>query len=625
MKKPDFLIGCNYWASNAGALMWRHFDPQIVEKDIGALSNYGVNCIRIFPNWEDFQPIKKAHKPNTEYNKLSPFLIRTEERPLLYEKFPESGLSERQVENFKFLLETAKKHNVKVIVAFITGWMSGRLFLPEALNGMNLISDPEAILWQRAFIKDMISEIKHYDNIIAWELGNECNCLDYQVNEKETELWISSIESAIRLADDTRPVYSGMHGARVQGPWNLLVQSKYLDMMTTHPYPAFTNYCGIEHIREMRASLHSAAETAYYAAIARKPCLVEEIGTLGPVYLSDEYAGEYFERALFTSLAVGTPGFLWWCAFEQNGLNFAPYDTVTLEQNLGLMYRNHQPKPVIKKLKEVSADLKEIGALPTPQADAVAVLAHATDQWKTAYGAFMLGVQSGRFVDYSYEEQILKNSDYYILPCIRGASALASFVIDTLKERVLNGAKLLITNAGGFISGFEELTGLKVYGRESVSCKKSFTIGKRSFEIACGSKLLTTAGKAKVLIKDDNGDILLSENKFGKGKVLFFNAPLEDFYSESYKPEDSGLHEIYNIFFAEKEKIFAVESDRCMVTTHELEEGKLAVMLNNYDNNVCLKFRLKDGYQIVKSLHVETSGDELTFKKKYAYFEIEKR
>ena len=67
-------------------------------------------------------------------------------------------------------------------------------------------------------------------------MGNECNCLDYQVNEKETELWISSIESAIRLADDTRPVYSGMHGARVQGPWNLLVQSKYLDMMTTHPY-----------------------------------------------------------------------------------------------------------------------------------------------------------------------------------------------------------------------------------------------------------------------------------------------------------------------------------------------------------------------------------------------------
>lgn len=624
MDKQEFLIGCNYWASNAGALMWRHFEPATVEKDIEMLANYGVNCIRIFPNWEDFQPIKYAHKPNSEYNKKLPFVIRVGERPMLYEKFPESGLSEKQVENFKVLLESAKKHGIKVIVAFITGWMSGRLFMPEALINKNLITDPEAILWERLFIRDFIGQIKGYENIVAYELGNECNCLNYDVNEKQSELWISAIESAIRLADNTRPVYSGMHGANIQGVWNLLIQGRYLDTVTTHPYPPFTRFCCIENLREMRASLHAAAESAYYTGISRKPCLVEEIGTLGPGYLSDDFADEYFERALFTSLSIGATGFLWWCAFEQNGLNFAPYDVNTLEQNLGLLYRNYQPKPVIKKLKEVSSDLKKIGVLPTPDADAVLLLTHATDQWKYAYGAFMLGVQSGRFIDFCYEEQNLKTSNYYIIPCLYSGSAYASFVIDEIKEKVINGANLLITNEGGFMYEFEELTGLKVFARDCVMTEKSFVIEGREIKINCDCNLRLVSSKAKSLIMDNNGEILLSENKYGKGRVLFFNGPLESYYTSSYKPENLGLEEIYKIFFNNDEKVFSINSNRCMVTTHTLDDSKIGVMINNYEETNVLTCSLKSGYKVVKNINAEIKQDTISLQKKYAYLELEK-
>lgn len=56
MKNTDFIIGCNYWASNAGTEMWVQFDEKAIEKDIKILSEHGLNVIRAFPIWRDFQP-----------------------------------------------------------------------------------------------------------------------------------------------------------------------------------------------------------------------------------------------------------------------------------------------------------------------------------------------------------------------------------------------------------------------------------------------------------------------------------------------------------------------------------------------------------------------------------------
>ena len=38
----EFILGCNYWASNAGADMWRDFDIECIDKDIRILGGSGV-------------------------------------------------------------------------------------------------------------------------------------------------------------------------------------------------------------------------------------------------------------------------------------------------------------------------------------------------------------------------------------------------------------------------------------------------------------------------------------------------------------------------------------------------------------------------------------------------------
>ena len=53
----EFILGCNYWASNAGAEMWRNFDSGVIKEDLRGLKENGVTHMRVFPNWRDFQPI----------------------------------------------------------------------------------------------------------------------------------------------------------------------------------------------------------------------------------------------------------------------------------------------------------------------------------------------------------------------------------------------------------------------------------------------------------------------------------------------------------------------------------------------------------------------------------------
>jgi endo-1,4-beta-mannosidase len=264
--------------------------------------------------------------------------------------------------------------------------MSGALFVPTALYGENFVSSPIAKYFEQLFIKGFIERFRERECIIAWDLGNECNNNAAVKNRWEVANWIATITNAIRAADPTRPIYSGMHFTRINNDWNAEMLALYTDMQTTHPYPAYTDYCDSEGLNEMRASLHAAAESVYVADISNQPCLVEEIGSLSPITLSDDYLPEYIEKSLFSSFQYNTTGYLWWCAFEQDKLDFPPYDCNQLERNLGLAYADYTAKPVLNKMKKMSDVVKELGVLPTPKADAVCVLTFAVDQWKRTCG-----------------------------------------------------------------------------------------------------------------------------------------------------------------------------------------------------------------------------------------------
>ena len=303
-RSGEFLTGCNYWASNAGMYMWRRWEPQTVAKDIAALSEKGVNVMRVFPLWSDFQPLTPVLGARGEWRG-----VRQADGPLANA----AGVDETMLARFRFLCDEAGKRKVRLVVGLVTGWMSGRLFVPPAFEGRDVVADPEANLWQVRFIRRFVAEFKDHPAVAAWDLGNECNCLG-DVGGPESWRWMNTIASAIRLEDPSRPIVSGMHSPQTQlgAPWCLQYQGELTDVLCTHPYPLFTAGCATDPFDTLRSETHPVAESLLYAAISGRPCFVEEAGDLGRCTASPERAAANLRVAAFSSWAHGLGAYVWW-------------------------------------------------------------------------------------------------------------------------------------------------------------------------------------------------------------------------------------------------------------------------------------------------------------------------
>ena len=172
LDKGSFYVGVNYWASNAGIYMWQNWDEEVVRKDMKLLTDCGIKVFRIFPLWSDFQPIKTHYDYGSRIKD-----IRLGEKPL--DDSPEgiAGVDPVMIERFGKLLNIGQEYGVTFVIGLVTGWMSGRLYMPPALEGRKPLTDHLAIKWQLKFVKYMVNKFKNHPSIVAWELGNECNCM----------------------------------------------------------------------------------------------------------------------------------------------------------------------------------------------------------------------------------------------------------------------------------------------------------------------------------------------------------------------------------------------------------------------------------------------------------------
>ena len=524
--------GVNYWASHAGTNMWRDWRPDVVEKDFSVLAGYGTTVVRVFPLWPDFQPVSALRSAAGDLRGYG-----TGEEKILA---PDSdGMDPEMLDRFQVMADLAEKYHLKLIVGLLTGWMSGRLFVPPVLDRLNLFTDPEALRWEGRFIRRFIGRFKSHPAIVAWEPGNECNCLsrlDDKAGEAASWHWLDFIVSSIRAADPSRPVYSGMHGCRRPDPngnWNLFLQGELCDGLTTHPYPLFTPHCGKSALNTLPAVLHSTAETLLYRGISGKPAFVEEIGTLGPGMLSKARTAAYLRTALLSAWVHDCRAFLWWCAFDQDHLDHAPYRWQALERELGLFRADRQPHPAGVELKRTVEWLNALpfDRLPPRRVDAAVILSHNQEKWKTAYGSFLLAKQAGFEVEFtSNRRPEIPEASFYWLPAVNASDALDKEYYRKLREKVQDGASLLVTDIGrGILQPFAEFFGCEI----DYTALKPETV--RFTDTGSGTEIQFTrevtrkliAGSSEVLIQDDGGSPLLTVNRFGKGRVFYLNCAPE--------------------------------------------------------------------------------------------------
>lgn len=569
----DFILGCNYWASNAGTEMWRDWDPKAIEKDLSTLSSYGVSHLRVFPNWRDFQPVKAMYADGA----------RVSEYQMENETLPTNPyfLDETMMGRFANFCDLCDKYQIKLIVGLLTGWMSGRLYIPSALYNKNLFTDNVALLFEIRFIKGFVEWFKDRDCIYAWDLGNECNCLSACPSEAAATVWTATISNAIRVADPTRQVVSGMHGLKVKDAnWTISGQGEFTDILTTHPYPVFVPFAAKDEIGSYRTTMHATAETKYYSDLSGKPGLVEELGTLGPQVCSNEVAADFLRCNLFSNLANNSLGVMWWCANEQTNLDFAPYEWNCCEVELGMLDKNGEAKPVLKEMKKFADFVKTLDTLPKAQEDAVCVISPHNDAWGIGYMTYALAKQAGVNLRFAFSEKEIPESKVYMIPSV---SWINRRDLDRIKERVYNGADLYISLGGAYLSEFGEFAGIKFEDSRMSGDGGEITLDGEKIPYTRGRVFHISATNAEVLAKNDKGEVMMTRAEYGKGRVFFVNFPLESNMLQEVGAFDKKRCKVYEKFFSEvtEAKPVRKNNDYVALTIHKGEEKTYCVAVNH--------------------------------------------
>ena len=615
----DFIIGCNYWASNAGTEMWRNWDEAAVREDLRVLSENGVEYMRVFPNWRDFQPVIPIYAYRAELVKYCLEGDREPENP--------DYLDETMVLRFRKFCDICEEFGVKLIVGILTGWMSGRAFLPPALYDKNLYTDSTALLFEQRFIRGMVTRFRDHKAIYAWDLGNECNCLSAPISNDVVTNWSLTVANAIRAYDNTRPVVSGMHAlspGKDNGDWTIAGQAEACDILTTHPYPYWAKFTDRDKIGSIRTALHATAENKMYSDIGGRPCLVEETGTMGPMLCDDRRSADFMRLNLISNYVHGAMGVMWWCANEQTNLMTDPYTRQMVELELGMRRADGTPKPVLTETGKIAKCIKALeGKLPKAVEDAVCILTAGQEQWGVAYMTYGLAKEAGLNIRFAFGDDKLPESRLYLLPSINGCYVMPRERYLELIKRVEEGATLYVSNDNGILAEFESLTGLRVTDACLENESGTFKLGDEVVDFERNRRYETISVGASVLAYDNRGLPIISEHKKGKGKVIYANLPLEAMLINRSNTFDSNHYTVYRKIFADVIDSHEVVCDAPAigVTLHKGDGGEVVCAAINYSyTDVKPEFKLAKGYEIGEILYgaIDTVGafDAVIFKLK---------
>ncbi len=173
--------------------------------------------------------------------------------------------SEPQFMLFDYIMESAKKNGIKVIVALENYWeayggIDTRLSW-EGLSGGSHVNRAKFFTNEgcktsyKNYVKHFVTRVNHYTNVaykdnptlFAWELMNEPRYQDAGENSTGTTLraWVDEMASYIKTLDPNHMVGIGIEGHESKygfggdegNPFIYLHQSPYIDYSTAHPYP----------------------------------------------------------------------------------------------------------------------------------------------------------------------------------------------------------------------------------------------------------------------------------------------------------------------------------------------------------------------------------------------------
>jgi endo-1,4-beta-mannosidase len=346
-----FRVGVNYWPARTAMGWWSNFERAEVARDFDRIAGAGLDCVRVFLLWEDFQP--------------SPHDVDRE-----------------MLERLVVVADLAGERGLTLIPTLFTGHMSGVNWIPRwALGGAhgdarfrvivrnevveagirNWYADPIVAAAQTLLASEAAAALAGHEAVWAWDLGNESsNCVVPPTTGAARD-WLAQISGAIRSSDETALVTVGLHMEDLEedrklGPSEAAAVCDFLSM---HGYPIYAAWAGGPTDAGLLPFL---ARVTRWLGAGRDVMFTEfglptgSGGAMSPLLVDEDAAGVYTATALEALRRAGCLGAMLWCYSDYDRALWRrpPFDLAPHERTFGLWCADGSPKPAVAAVSAFS-------------------------------------------------------------------------------------------------------------------------------------------------------------------------------------------------------------------------------------------------------------------------------
>jgi hypothetical protein len=522
---PFVALGVNHHPSAAGCRWWSDWDETAVRADFRRMADAGLNTVRLFLFWRDFMPTEQEVDPEV--------LARLETT-----------------------LAAAEEAGLACILSVLTIWMNGQLLDLPWRAGRSVWRDPDLLAAEERYVLSVAGVVRGHGNVLALDLGDELWNIDpadaRSLDNAQVRAWYERLAVAARerapgtlvmQANDATAVFGGSpYGCDNQEP---------LDLVAVHGFPPWAPG-GIESTLSYKGTQLPAFLARVAAAYG--PSLIDELGAYG---VGPRTTAGFVSAATASALANGANGVLVWC-WQDLASTAEPYRERPAERFAGLHTVDGTPKPAMAAYRRIVEHAAELTVERAP-AEAALYLPRRL----RARGASYLdgdGSAVAAFHAYLLLKRAHLNADVVAGGGVRPAhrlvlcpapTRLVQDDLDDLRSLAESGATVYLSLGdhlhalpGPDLTG-AEITDYRLGDDGKSELRWDDEVWPLRWDPAVMKPTTMAVTSGRVLAAYPDGSPALVEQRIGRGRVLFTNAPVECQFGEPGRLTATGWHTFY--------------------------------------------------------------------------------
>jgi hypothetical protein len=411
-----FSVGVNYWPRSSALAMWRRFDAGEIREDFARIAGLGLDTVRFFARWDDFQPRADAVDPS-------------------------------MLDRLATVVDAAAAAGLQTIPTLFTGhvggdaWVPAWAYEPKTPRRVGNIYAGRLLDAQLFFAREVGTRLREHPAVRAWDIGHAFSDVrapargkistgdhgSVPAAEREVAEWSRRLTAEL-AGSSALPVTAGTHSGDLENDREIRLGS------LCAPF-AFASMQGSSVVSRFARNRLDPEVVPFLAMLAAafsfKPVFVTGFGnptcppekfsalerfpfpgertelTISPddtVFATYPCSSEHENAAYCTAVlerlhADGRLGALWWCwaDYDEHVHDEPPFDRAPHERTYGIVRSDGSEKPVAAALAAFAAQRRSVvKANDMPMISSTYFYRTLPTSAKTLYDAFLGFVRERR-------------------------------------------------------------------------------------------------------------------------------------------------------------------------------------------------------------------------------------